>query len=240
MRAGVRAAVVPCTALGWLTTLLVFDRNAALITQGVLGAVTWLVLLALARREPAEVRMQVVVVVLFATAVEYTFSGWLGVYVYRLGNVPSYVPPGHGLVYLAALTLSRTWLFTAYRTPLVAATVASGAGYAVWGLFTPRHDVLGALWFLCLLGFLRWGRSALLFVGAFVVVTYVELLGTGLGNWTWQSVDPTGLISIGNPPSGVAGGYGWFDGVAVLAAPAMLQWLRRCGLGARTGVNAPS
>jgi hypothetical protein len=40
-------------------------------------------------------------------------------------------------------------------------------------------------------------------------------------------------VSIGNPPSGAAGGYGWFDLVAVLAAPTMLRLrLRRKGTSA--------
>ena len=61
----------------------------------------------------------------------------------------------------------------------------------------------------------------MLYVGAFVVVTYLELLGTALGTWTWQPYDPTGLVSMGNPPSGAAGGYGWFD----LAAMAFAPWV---------------
>ena len=35
--------------------------------------------------------------------------------------------------------------------------------------------------------------------------------------------DPTDLVTIGNPPSGAAGGYGWFDLAAVLAGPAVLR-----------------
>ena len=62
----------------------------------------------------------------------------------------------------------------------MAVTVVAGGAYALWGLspLAPRPDVLGAFWFACLLGFLALGRSRLLYVGAFVVVTYLELLGT--------------------------------------------------------------
>jgi hypothetical protein len=63
----------------------------------------------------------------------------------------------------------------------------------------------------------------LLYVGAFVVVTFLELLGTRLGTWRWNELDPSGLVSIGNPPSGAAGGYGWFDLAAVLVAPTILR-----------------
>ncbi|MEJ7706920.1 MAG: hypothetical protein WKF82_06300 [Nocardioidaceae bacterium] len=91
-----------------------------------------------------------------------------------------------------------------------------------------RSDVLGACWFLCLVGFLWWGPSQGLYIGAFVVVTWLELLGTAVGTWHWQPVDPTGLISIGNPPSGAAGGYGWFDLAALVLAPGLLnRWQRR-------------
>jgi hypothetical protein len=51
-------------------------------------------------------------------------------------------------------------------------------------------------------------------------VTYLELLGTHLGAWTWQVKDPVAhLISMGNPPSGAAGGYGFFDAAALALAP---------------------
>ena len=235
---GRRDLAVAGAVLVWLLAVLLLDRHASLDAQRGLGLATWLLLAALVWRESPEVRTQVGVVVVFATAVEYTFSGWLGVYVYRLGNVPWFVPPGHGLVYLAALTLGRSDLFASRARPLVTATVLLGLGYAGWGLLlSPRHDVLGAFWFLCLLGFLRWGRSALLFVGAFVVVTYLELLGTSLGTWVWQPVDPVAHVPIGNPPSGAAGGYGWFDLAAVLAAPPLLRLL---GAVRRPEAGAPS
>jgi hypothetical protein len=52
--------------------------------------------------------------------------------------------------------------------------------------------------------------------------------GTHLGTWTWQEHDPTGIVSIGNPPSGAAGGYGWFDLAALLIAPGLIaRWDRR-------------
>jgi hypothetical protein len=218
---------VPVT-LTWVPLVLLLDRGGDLWFQRALGAGTWLLLVAMLRRETPLVRAQVAVVVAFATAVEYTCSPLLGVYVYRLHNVPAFVPPGHGLVYLCALAIGRSAWVVARRQALMTATVVVAGAYAVWGLvWSPRLDVLGAFWFCCLLGFLRWGRSQMLYVGAFVVVTYLELLGTGLGTWAWQSHDPTGLVAIGNPPSGAAGGYGWFDLAAVLAGPVLLRLVRR-------------
>jgi hypothetical protein len=234
-RRQVRAALlhpafpVPVTML-WVPLVLLLDTAADIWAQRLLGIGTWLLLLALLRRETPLVRAQVAVVVVFATAVEYTFSPLLEVYVYRLHNVPAFVPPGHGLVYLCALAIGRAAWVNARRPALVAATVAAGGAYAAWGLvWSDRLDVLGAFWFACLLGFLCWGRSRTLYIGAFVIVTYLELIGTWLGAWTWQSHDPTGIVAIGNPPSGAAGGYGWFDLAAVLVGPSLLVLVRRVG-----------
>lgn len=223
--------------LTWVPLVLLLDRGAGIWEQRLLGLGTWVLLVGLLRRETPLVRAQVAVVVAFATAVEYTFSPLLEVYVYRLGNVPAFVPPGHGLVYLCALAMGRSVWVRSRLGPLVAATVLVGGTYAAWGLFaSSRPDALGAFWYLCLLGFLSWGRSRSLYVGAFVVVTYLELLGTSLGTWEWQTHDPTGLVTIGNPPSGAAGGYGWFDLAAVVAGPAVLAATERLR---RTGSRVP-
>ena len=149
-------------------------------------------------------RAQTAVVIAFATLVEYTCSPLLHVYVYRLHNVPAFVPPGHGLVYLAAYTIGRSRLVRRYARQAVTATVVLGGLYALWGLspLAPRLDVLGAFWFCCLLGFLQWGRSRLLYVGAFLVVTYLELIGTGLGTWAWTGARPDRARRDGQPAVG--------------------------------------
>lgn len=227
--------------MAWIALILVVD-SVDLLTrwevarQVLLGLATWGVLVALLRRESALVRTQTLLVVLFATCVEYTFSPVLEAYTYRIGTVPLYVPPGHGLVYLAALALGRSPFAQRHRRPLVAATVVLGSAWALFGLFlAQRQDVLGAFWFACLLAFLAWGRSRMLYVGAFVVVSWLELIGTAVGTWSWASVDPVlGVVTQGNPPSGAAGGYGWFDLYAVLLAPMVLRlWRARLRPAAR-------
>ena len=211
--------------MGWITAVLALDAAGSLALQHGLGILTWGLLVWTLRREQPLVRAQTLVVVAFATAVEYTFSPLLEVYTYRFDNVPAYVPPGHGLVYLAALGLGRSELVRRFPRAGISAVLALCGAYAVWGLspLAPRLDVLGAFWWVCLAGFLLWGPSRPLYLGAFVVVTYLEVMGTTLGTWQWRPQDPTGLVAIGNPPSGAAGGYGWFDLAALLAAPWLLQ-----------------
>jgi hypothetical protein len=191
----------------WVAVVLGLDTGASLTEQRLLGLGTWVLLLALLRKESRATRVQVGVVV----------------YVYRLHNVPSFVPPGHGLVYLAALAIGRSaW---AHRsTWLLPAALTTCGAWAVWGLtLSPTPDVLGAFWFGCLLVFARWGRSPLVYAGAFLAVSYLEIIGTSLGTWAWQHHDPTGLIAIGNPPSGIAGGYAWFDAAALALTPRLLR-----------------
>ena len=220
--------MVPAAVLTWIPVVLLLDRGASMTEQRLLGVGTWLLLIALLWREDNKTRAQVGVVVVFATAVEYCFAGWLGVYVYRLHDVPWFVPPGHGLVYLGALAIGRSSYVARNGRWLVPVTLAVAGSYAFWGLFlSGRQDVLGAFWFGCLVFFLLKGRQPLVFVGAFAVVTYLELLGTGLGTWTWQVRDPVlGVVSMGNPPSGAAGGYGFFDAAGLLLAPRLVSALR--------------
>ncbi len=213
----------------WIVAVLLLDRSAALWQQHLLGVGTWLVLLALLREQDRTTRVQVAVVVAFATVVELVFAGWLGVYVYRLDCVPAFVPPGHGLVYLAALSIGRSALAHAHARVLLGGTLAVGGAWALWGVtLADRPDALGAFWYACLLLFAWRGQRPLLYAGAFLVVSALELLGTSLGTWTWGTVDPvTGWISIGNPPSGIAGGYAWFDAAALYATPRLLRrWSR--------------
>jgi hypothetical protein len=234
--------MVPAVVLTWIPVVLLLDRNATMTQQRLLGIGTWLLLLALLWREDSKTRAQVAVVVAFATAVEYCFAGWLGVYVYRLHDVPWFVPPGHGLVYLGALAIGRSSYVVQRGRWLIPATLAVAGSYALWGLaFSGRRDVLGAFWFGCLALFMLKGRQPtrsrersqnnLVFVGAFLVVTYLELLGTGLGTWTWQVRDPIfGVVAMGNPPSGAAGGYGFFDAAALLLAPRLIERFKLFGV----------
>lgn len=216
---------LPLAALvgAWVIIALGLDAHATLTEQRLLGAGTWLLLLVMLRGESRATRLQVGIVVAYATTVEYVFAGWLGVYVYRLHNVPAFVPPGHGLVYLAALALGRSALAHRHARQVITVTVVTCGGWVLWGLaLSPRLDVLGALWFGCLLVFLRRGRTPLVYCGAFVATSVLELYGTGLGTWAWQGHDPTGLIPIGNPPSGIAGGYCFFDAAALWLTPRLL------------------
>src|SRR4051794_32361550 len=133
--------------MGWLTVVLWLDRAGGpgtLWQQRVLGLGTWLVLaLALIRVTPL-VPGQTPLVVAFATVVEYVFSPTLGVYTYRFHNVPAFVPPGHGLVYLSAFALGRAAVVSRHPRAVVGLVLLVGGTWAGYGvLLAQRPDVLG-------------------------------------------------------------------------------------------------
>jgi hypothetical protein len=224
--------------MGWLTVVLWLDRaggGGGLWQQRALGLLTWGVLLVALTRVSPVVRAQTAVVVVFATSVEYVFSPTLEVYSYRFHNVPAFVPPGHGLVYLSAFALGHAAIVQRHRRAAVALVLLTGAAWALYGvLLSDRPDALGAFWYLCLVMFMLFGPSQPVYLGAFVAVSWLELVGTHLGTWEWGTRDPTGWVSIGNPPSGAAGGYGWFDLAGLLVAPYLLALTARLTRGRRT------
>jgi hypothetical protein len=218
----IRAALIA----GYLAALLAVDTQVDLQGQLVLGALTWIALIVAARALPAERRAQVAVVICAATVAELTGSILWGVYSYRLHNLPTFVPPAHGLVFMAGLSLSEALRRHARALVLVAAAIAS-----LWGLLgltvLPRVDGAGALGVPLLLAFLWRSRARAAYAGVFLVVTCLELYGTAIGTWRWAEQLPGLGIPDGNPPSGVASGYVWFDVMALLLAPRLLQLIRR-------------
>jgi hypothetical protein len=214
IRAGLIAA--------YLAALLAVDTQVDLHGQLVLGALTWVALLVAAKPLSTERRAQVAVVICAATAAELTGSILWGVYSYRLHNLPTFVPAAHGLVFMAGLALSQALRRYARPLVVVAATTAS-----VWGAVgltvLPRTDAAGALGIPLLLVFLWRSRARAAYAGVFLVVAALELYGTAIGTWRWAEELPGLGIPDGNPPSGVASGYVWFDVMALLLAPYLLR-----------------
>lgn len=91
----------------------------------------------------------------------------------------------------------------------------------------PATDVAGAIGCAFLVLVLLRTRSSV-YAGVFVVVAVLELYGTALGTWTWESTVPGLGLAQGNPPSGVASGYVVFD-VLALSLAARLRTLSELG-----------
>jgi hypothetical protein len=211
---------------GYLALLLAADRFASFHQQLLLGAATWAVLIAALRLFSPARRAQAIGVVCFATVGEFTGSILWGVYHYRLHNLPMFVPPAHGLVYLTGVSIA---VALRRRAGLVVGAAALAAStWALLGLTVlPHRDVAGAVGVPLLLLFLWRSRNRAIYASVFLVVAALELYGTAIGTWRWAATLPGLGIPDGNPPSGVASGYVWFDVMAMLVAPGMLALTRR-------------
>jgi hypothetical protein len=225
-RAPVQAAIGAGLGAAYLATLLALDHYASYPQQLALGLLTCAVLAAALTRVSLERRAQALAVVAFATIGEVIGSLIWGVYRYRLHNLPLFVPPAHGIVYLSGLALAVA--MERHARVLVAAAAVGAATWGVLGLTVlPRHDVAGALGVPVLLVFLLRSRYRAIYAGVFLVVASLELYGTAIGTWRWARTLPGLGIPDGNPPSGVASGYVWFDVMALLTAPAALALVAR-------------
>ena len=211
-----RPALVLGALAAYTAAGLAADRGVGGRGQLALGFLTWIVLVTILRWVPRARRPQVALVVAIATVGEVLASLVWGLYAYRLDNVPSFVPPGHGIVYIAGLSVAA--LFAGRERLLVAAAVTAAATWAVAGVTVlPRADVGGAIAAVLLVVVLARTRRPV-YAGVFFVVAALELYGTAIGTWTWAQTIPGTAIANGNPPSGVASGYVLLDVIAIAGA----------------------
>jgi hypothetical protein len=222
----------PLALLAFIGVLLAVDTQVDAGGQLLLGLAAWVALGLALRAVPPLLRVQTLGVVVVATCAEIVGSIVWGVYTYRLENLPSFVPPCHGLVYLAGASLA-VWAAPRHKLLVWAAFV----GVLAWGVagvtVLPRADVGGAIGAALLAVYLLRGRAPEIYAGVFLVVAWLELYGTAIGTWEWAVTIPGTGVPQGNPPSGVASGYVWFDIVALALAPLLIRSVARIRSGWR-------
>ena len=137
----------------------------------------------------------------------------LGLYTYRLDNIPLFVPPGHVLLLLLGLRLARRMSENA------ALAIIGGAGGCSIALAAAQVDTLGVWLFGVLLtASLAVPEHRRLYASTFLLALGLELLGTWLGNWGWaREVSGTPLVTT-NPPLTAGAFYCALDALVVVAA----------------------
>lgn len=203
----------------------VFEISASVDRQQLLGGLAWIFLLGLLLGETRETKVQVAIAVIFATVGEHFASLYMGGYTYRFENVPAYVPPGHGMVYLTAVALARSGLFVRHSKAIALLVIGVWGTWSLWGVsgYPERGDAVGAFLFCIFLVWLIIGRSPMVYIAAFFITTWLELLGTAVGAWHWAAIDPLFGWPQGNPPSGVGAWYCLVDAVAIGGAGPALR-----------------
>jgi len=194
---------------------LLVDVHTDLAGQTALSAAVWMVLFYVLRGVSGEERRGLMACLVIATSGEIALSlGW-GLYTYRLGNIPMFVPPGHVLMLLLGLSLARVMPQSVAYAIFGCAALYSLAA-AVAGV-----DTLGAALFL-VLAFAAFGMPGQrrLYASTFVLSLLLELYGTWLGNWNWAREVPATALVTTNPPGVVGAFYCALD--ASVAAVSML------------------
>jgi hypothetical protein len=201
------ALIVATIAVG-----LPLDQHWARYGQVLVSAATWLVLAALWSRTDPRTRPALVACLLFATAGEVFLSLVWGLYDYRLGNIPLFVPPGHVLLFFLGTQIAARlpdrgeWTIALLAAPLVAVFAWNGRdtlGPLLYGLF-----------FLCLLV----SSQRKLYATMFVLSLAMELYGTWLGNWAWSAQVPWLGLRSDNPPLAAGAFYCVLDLLVVSVA----------------------
>ena len=162
-------------------------------------------------------RAQALGVVAFATVGEVTGSLVWGVYHYRLHNLPLFIPPAHGLVYLSGIALVgvvRARLLVGVAAAGAVALGARRADRAAAARRRRRARRAAALRLPLALAVARDVRGRVPRRRARSSCTG-RRSARGAGRCRCR-VSGT---ADGNPPSGVASGYVWFDVMALLVAP---------------------
>ncbi len=215
-----KTAIVATIVLG-----LLVDQHWARHGQAVVSAAAWVVCAALWVRSDARQRPALAACLLFATAGEAFLSlGW-GLYQYRLGNLPLFVPPGHVLLFYLGTQVARriperrAWWVAALALPVVA--------LFAWG----GGDTLGPLLYALFLACMWLSPSRSLYATMFVLSLAMELYGTWEGNWAWSARVPWLGLTAANPPLAAGAFYCVLDLLVVTAmraldAPALGRTLR--------------
>lgn len=177
-------------AIGLAIDALLPDLRGHWIANGFV-AVCWLVAFRLATR--AE-RRSLVACVLLATAGELFLCFVWGLYEYRHGNLPPFVPLGHSMIFLTGCRIAPrmppiTWrLVVLLATPAVIALAALGI------------DTGGVLWYPLFLACLLIPRMRTLYGVMFAMALLVEIAGTQVGSWAWSAQIPLFGLRSTNPP----------------------------------------
>jgi hypothetical protein len=194
--------------------------------QYAVDVTTWILLAAAFVAATRVERRQLVAVVCIATCLEVLFSIVWGMYRYRYGNLPMYVPPGHGLIYLGAIRIAGLQPIASRPGRAAGVTAIVVSAWVAGALVLPGHpDVVGLLLLPSLLYLLWRSRRRHVYVGAFVATAILEIVGTRFGNWRWAESVPGLGIPQGNPPSAISAGYALLDTMTLYAAG--LPWLHR-------------
>lgn len=161
----------------------------------------------------------------------------LSLYRYHLNNIPMYIPMGHAVIYATMYQLCRMPWIWRYHHPIEVCLGKFAFIAAFLSLFLIK-DVGGFICYIIFLFILHYRKKPLFYLFMFVMVYYIELLGTVFSTWSWYTVlgNHPDFPPIGYTPSGMAGLYILIDLVSnsiYFYAHKILRFLRHQGISSK-------
>jgi hypothetical protein len=206
----IAAIVLATLALG-----IPLDASGAGWAQPFVSAASWTALLAVATLVDAAERRALAACVVLATLGELFLKDVWGLYEYRLGNLPLFIPAGHALVYAAASRFSR--VAPAWLPRVVVVAFAAIVGSGAW----QGYDTFGLVWFAAFVGYVELSANPRLCATLFLFAFAIEAYGTSLGGWRYYTVEPWFGLTTTNPPVWIGAIYCTLETlVRVAAGPA--------------------
>jgi len=157
-------------------------------------------------RSASRLREQMLYAVIIGYVGEYLFSIGLGMYTYRLGNVPHYVPPGHAIVLISTMYFCKESIVKAHRKLLEKVFTIFILIYASLFLIF-MGDIFGFVMSLLVIFLVRnKPRERLFYLSMYISVAFLELVGTNYQCWFWPETayDTFPFLKSANPPSGIS------------------------------------
>ncbi|MFC2110675.1 hypothetical protein ACFLSU_08920 [Bacteroidota bacterium] len=137
---------------------------------------------------------------------EHLFSRVLGMYTYRLENVPLYVPFGHAAVYARVFVFSKASIIQKHHDKIIKTLSILIAIYATAFLFF-LGDIFGFVMTVAIF-FIIWKRpkDRMFFLTMYTVVAVLEIGGTSYECWYWPDTafNVIPFLKSYNPPSGIS------------------------------------
>ena len=201
---------------------LAADVRVDLFGQALIGGVLWAMMLSLLTRFPAPERHALIACLGIATAGELVLSLVWGLYTYRLGNIPAFVPPGHVLLFLLGSWFAQRITDTAARCLFACAGIyAAAAALAGFDTFS------GLLFLVIAVAWFALPRHRRLYAATFMFSAALEIYGTWLGVWSWAHEVPGLPLVTTNPPGVVGAFYCALDALVVTASLLLLPAFKR-------------
>ncbi len=152
------------------------------------------------------VKEQMLYAVLLGFIGEHLFSIGLGMYTYRLGNVPLYIPFGHAVVLVAVIYFCKESIVKVHKKLLEKIFSIFILLYAT-AFLVVANDIFGFVMSLLVLYLLRnKPKERLFYLSMYIAVAFLEIVGTSYGCWFWPETAFNNIpfLKSANPPSGIS------------------------------------